>query len=276
MRRGRSGQILIVTFWMIGLVSVAVGALMMRSTHEARLSRMPLESVQREAIAEAAVQQAIALLHRDEDAAVDHLGESWATGDEGGRPVLEDIAVGSGLFTAELIDEGRKLHLNTSSAEVLQRLIEAVNVAGINAQQIAEAIIDWRTPSDPEGPVCAGQDPSCHNGLLDSVDELRLVPGMTPELFEAIAPYVTIYGSSLPNVNTADPVVLRAWGLTDAQVDEIVSRRQTQPFDAYPGLSVQSTAFTVSVEAWLPTSSLRTRLQAVIDRDGHILAWFPQ
>jgi type II secretory pathway component PulK len=146
----------------------------------------------------------------------------------------------------------------------------------VNAWQVAEAVIDWRTAANPETGVCAGQNPPCHDGPLASVDELRLVPGMTPELFSAIAPYVTIYGGPLPNVNTADPRVLRAWGLPDAQVDEIVTRRQTQPFDAYPGLSVQSTAFTVSVEAWLPTSSLRTRLQAVIDRDGHILAWSPQ
>jgi len=277
MRRGRSGQMLIVTFWMIGLVSVAVGALMMRSTHEARLSRIPLESVQREAIAEAAVQQAIALLQRDEDAAVDHLGESWATGEEEGRPVLEDIAVGSGLFTADLIDEGRKLHLNTSGAEMLQRLIEAVNVAGINSQQIAEAIIDWRTLSDPEGPVCAGQDPPCHNDLLASVDELRLVPGMTPELFDALVPYVTVYGGPASNVNTADPLVLRAWDIPEEQVGKIVTQRQSPPFTtSYPGLSAQSTAFTVMVEAWIPTLSLRTRLHAVIDRDGNILAWLPQ
>ena len=276
MMRRRSGQILVVVFWMLGIVSLTVGAVVMRSGHEARLSRFPLETIQREAIAEAAVQQAIALLKRDEDAAVDHLGESWATGEEAGEAVLDNIPVGPGFFTAALIDEGRKLHLNTSTADALKRLIEAVNVAGVNAQQIAEAIIDWRTATDPETGVCAGQNPACHNGPLASVDELRLVPGMTPELFDALAPYVTIYGEPLPNVNTSDPWVLRAWGLTDAQVDEIVTRRQTQPLNAYPELGVQSTAFTVSVEAWFAASSLRTRLHAVIDRDGNILSWLPQ
>lgn len=275
MTRHHAGQVLVVTLWMIGLVSLAVGAVTAWSTHEARLSRFPLEALQREAIVEAGVQQAIAVLARDETDA-DHLGEAWATGEETGEPVLTEVPAGPGIFTAELTDEARKLNVNTSSAEALRRLIEAVNVAGVNAQQIAEAILDWRTADNPEAGVCVGQDPPCHNGPLASVDELRLVPGMTPELFDALAPYVTVYGGPTPNVNTADPIVLRAWGLTDAQVGEIVTQRQTQPFDAYPGLSVQSTVFTVSVEAWLTTSSLRTRVHAVIDRDGNILAWLPQ
>ena len=272
----RRGQVLIVTFWMIALVSVATGVLMMRATHEARLSRIPLEVVQREAIVQAAVQQAIALLQRDEDLAVDHLGESWATGEEGGQPVLEHIAVGPGIFTAGLIDEERKINLRHASTGVLARLIGLVGPPETDPQELAEAIRDWRTADEPEIGVCA-EPQRCHNGLFDSVDELRLVPGMTPELFDALVPYVTVYGGPASNVNTADPLVLRAWDIPEEQVGKIVTQRQSPPFTtSYPGLSAQSTAFTVMVEAWIPTLSLRTRLHAVIDRDGNILAWLPQ
>ena len=285
----QSGQILVVVFWMLGIVSLTVGAVVMRSGHEARLSRIPLEAIQRKAIAEAAVQQAIALLQRD-DVEIDHLGEAWATGEEAGVQVLADIPVGNGMFrvgvpredggfAAGLIDEGRKLHLNTSAADVLKRLIEAVNIAGVNAQEIADAIINWCTPNDPETGICLGRQPPCHNGPLSSVDELRLVPGMTPELFDALAPYVTVYplGGAAVNINTAPAIVLDALECAGAQ---LVAQRQVNdppiPSGSCGGTTSMSEAFTVPVEAWLTTSSLRTRLHAVIDRDGNILSWLPQ
>lgn len=286
MIRYRSGQLLVVTLWMVGIVSLAVGAVVMGSGHEARLSRIPLEIVQREAVADAAVQQALALL-RGDDADTDHLQEAWATGEEAGAQVLADISVGNGMFrvgvpredggfTVGLIDEERKINLRQASTAVLGRLIGFVGRPEADSQELAEAIRNWRTADEPEIGVCA-EPQRCHNGLLDSVDELRLVPGMTLELFDALAPYVTVYGGPAPNVNTADPLVLRAWGIPDAQVDEIVTQRQTQPFNnPYLGLSAQSTTFTVPVEAWIPPSSLRARVHAVIDRDGNILSWIPQ
>ncbi|MDP3704136.1 MAG: type II secretion system protein GspK [Candidatus Omnitrophota bacterium] len=277
----RSGQMLVITLWMIGIVSLAVGAVTTWSTHEMRLSRFPLEALQREAIAQAAVAQAIAVLTRDE-AVADHLQEPWATGDEAGQPVLSNILVGSGVFTAELLDEQRKVHLNTSTEEVLRRLIEAVNVPGVNVRQIAEAIIDWRTASNPETGVCAGQNPPCHDGPLASVDELRLVPGMTPELFDALAPYVTVYplAGAPVNINTAPAIVLDALNCPGGGDDLVAQREAAAPPvldpSACAGTGTQSTIFTVSVEAIVPPSSLTTRVRAVIDRNGHILAWLPQ
>jgi len=277
MMRCRSGQVLVVTFWMIGLVSLTVGAIVMRSGHEARLSRFPLESLQREAIAQAAIQQAIALIQRDEDAAVDHLGESWATGEEAGQHGLAHIPGGAATFA--VVDEGRKIHLNVASADILQRLINSVGAHGSNPQAVADAVVDWRTASNPEGPACADRQPPCHNGLLASVDELRLVPGMTPELFDALVPYVTVHpltGASV-NINTAPAKVLDAMGCLQPGTVLVAQREAANPPvlepSECPGTGETSLAFTVMVEAWLPTSSLRTRLQAVIDRDGKILSW---
>lgn len=56
------------------------------------------------------------------------------------------------------------------------------------------------------------------NGPLDTVDEIRYLPGMTDELFEAVKPYLTVYpvstGTGIPddgvNVNAASVEVLYA------------------------------------------------------------------
>lgn len=271
------GQMLLIVLWVMGLVSVAIGTLAVRSTHELRLGQFPLAVVQRRAIAQAAVQQAVQIIQQDtqEHPEVDTLDEPWATGrDAEDRPLFEQIAVGDGAFFASMIDEERKMNLNTATVEQLARLAGLVTTDA-DAQQIASAIVDWR--DEPVGEPCQAAEPPCHNGAFASVDELRLLSGMTPQLFEALAPYVTVYGSGVVNANTASAVVLTAMGYAG---EDLVRDRATQSFDAsHPppfGLGVTSTAFLVPVEAKLERASGRTRLQAVIDRQGRILSWLPQ
>ena len=287
-----SGQMLIIVLWVMGLTSLAIGALTVRSTHELRLARIPLESVQRRAIAQAALQQAIRVIQQDTQGtpAVDTLQDAWATGVEPStnQQILQDVAVGSGRFSVGarsgeefhvgMIDESRKLDLNKAGQDQLQRLIISVDAGGSSdAGKITQAILDWR--DEPVGESCNKDQLGyeCHNGPFDSVDELRLVPGMTPTLFDALEPYVTIYGSDAVNVNTAEPLVLKAAGLDDSQIDTILQQRDAkQPITSYPGWSVNSHAFTVPVESEVEHAAGRTRVQAVIDRDGRVLAWSPQ
>ena len=272
---------LIVALWVMGLVSVAIGALAARSTHEVRLGRFPLETLQRRAIAQAGLEQAIRVIQQDtqDRPRIDSLQESWATGrDTANATLFEHMSVGEGVFSVGdieeatfipgLIDEERKLSLNTAAPEHLRRLIELVHPDGVDAQAIAAAIVDWR--DEPVGPSCEGLNPPCHNGSFDSVDELRAVPGMTPTLFAAMEPYVTVYGSGAVNVNTASAVVLNAMGYPG---EELVERRKTQPFESYAGLAVTSSAFTVPVKSELAHGFGLFHLRAVIDRTGKILAW---
>lgn len=281
----RRGQMLLVVLWVMGCVSVAAGALSVRSTHELRLGRIPLASLQRKAMAEAGLHYAFGMVAQDtaESPSLDTLQEPWATGlDADGKPMCERIRVGEGtfsigrwdqaLFVPGLIDEERKLNLNTAPPEQLSRLIGLVASGDADPEPVAQAVADWR--DEAEGATCQGASPACHNGPFDSVDELRLVPGLTPELFAALQPYVTVYGHGTVNVNTASSAVLSAVGCDAAA---ILQERATTPFTAPPpdcgGAAVVSTAFTVNVEAELSGVPGVRRAQAVIDRDGHILWW---
>ena len=294
--RTQNGQSLILVLWIMGLAGLAIGALTMRATHELRLGQVPQHALQRAAIAQAAVHQAIAVLQHD-DPASDHLDETWATGvdEDTQQQLLLEVLVGAGGFSVGvraadglrvgMIDEERKLHLNTTALGRLQRLIELVAFGEADAERITQAIGDWR--DEPAGPLCAGASPACHNGPFETVDELRLVPGMTPQLFAALEPYVTVYGTGAVNANTATAIVLTAMGYDG---DAVVAQRATQVFDAAnpppPGLVTTSSAFTIPAESVLTDGTDRAHLSAVIDRAGCelnapeqsrcILAWLPQ
>jgi general secretion pathway protein K len=245
--------------WAMGLVALSVGAVSERMTHQLRMSRLATDQLQRSIKAHAALSQAMALLTTD-DPAVDDLHEPWATALEA---------------STTLVDESRKLNLNTASVEALTRLITQIQPdPQLDAAGIAGMLADWRDA--PEGSFCDGRSPACHNAPLNTVDELRLVPGMTPALFDACAPYVTIYGDGRINLNTADPIVLSAVGLTAPQVATILQQRALQPYAAIPqGLpdgccGVSSTQFEAQILATLPPASTSTRLRAVFDRSGTI------
>jgi len=279
------GQMLLVVLWAMGLVSLGVGGVAMYSAHELRLGRIPLQQLQRRAAAQAAVYQAIRIVQQDtqDTPAIDTFQEPWATGRSAtDTELFQHIPVGEGAFSIGydeqgvwvpgLIDEERKLNLNTASPDQLKRLIELVLPGEADAQTVANAIIDWRTPGEPVGAPCQGSTPPCHKGSFESLDEVRLVPGISAELYTAMKPYVTIYGTGAVNVNTAPAIVLNALGCPG---ESLVQQRQPDahgPFPSPPadcsGGTVTSTVFTVPVIAEVHNATGSFHLHAVIDRSG--------
>ncbi len=83
------------------------------------------------------------------------------------------------------VDEGSKLNLNTATAEMLERL----PLPGMTPE-IAAAIVDWRDedsevePGGAESETYSLKNPpyECKNGPFETVEELRLVHGVTWEL----------------------------------------------------------------------------------------------
>jgi type II secretory pathway component PulK len=82
-----------------------------------------------------------------------------------------------------LVDEASKLNLNTATLEMLEALPRMT-------PDLAAAIIDWRdadskvTPGGAEDETYLRKNPPyrCKNAPFESVDELRLVEGATPDI----------------------------------------------------------------------------------------------
>jgi type II secretory pathway component PulK len=82
-----------------------------------------------------------------------------------------------------IVDESGKLNLNSASSEELQMLPNM-------QQNVADAIVDWRTPEQTatgdgakSGTYEGLPEPyDCKDAPFETVDELRLVYGMTPQI----------------------------------------------------------------------------------------------
>jgi len=170
-----------------------------------------------------------------------------------GNPVLR-FTFPSGQAWVEVVPETAKLNINLASPSDLVRLVAAMGVDFGRAEQIAAAIVDWRTPSGPTGFDAFYQSliPSfrSRHASFEETEELLLLRGMTPELYyggydhdaagrlvprAGLRDCISVFGSKgAIDVNTARPAVLVAIGLSPPAAAAIVARRQAQPFQS-PG-----------------------------------------
>ena len=239
----RTGSVLILVVWTICLLSVLAVALGSRCAFALGLTDRLEQQLRASYIAAAGVQQAAINLKSDENPSIDGINDVWANNS---NEFLEH-PFGGGTFTvgvseaapskhrrAGLIDQERFINLNTATPEMLKQLVQGVSgIKSLDAATIAESIVDWRDkdkealPSGAEEFYYLDLNPAyeCKDSPFESVEELLLVRGVTPEVFKRIRPYVTVYGSGAVNLNTADATVLQALGLSTLGVKGILAYR---------------------------------------------------
>jgi general secretion pathway protein K len=160
---------------------------------------------------------------------------------------IQKYAIGDGLLTAQIEDERSKFNLNdlaaagdpTARKVKILRVKRLFELLQINPD-LVDAIVDWVDSDDVPEPVGAetlyyqSLRPAYRaaNAPFQTVREIRLIKGMTPEIVDKLSRYVTVYpqdGDSRVNINTADILVLQALDrrITQAMAGEIV---QSRPF----------------------------------------------
>jgi type II secretory pathway component PulK len=115
-------------------------------------------------------------------------------------------------------DAGLRLNINHASEDMLRQFFAlGMRLDYAWADRLTQAMLDWRDEDDlprvngaeRDEYLSAGAAVLPPNQPFADVDELRYVMGMTPELFAAIRPYMTVAGSGRINVNAApEPVLL--------------------------------------------------------------------
>lgn len=191
----------------------------------------------------------------------DDLSEQWSQQlppyalDEGGWLVgrLEDL---QGRFNLNSVagkaPDGRRF---TAAQEQFVRLLMTPEEPAVSEQDailITEALMDWldvdREPREfgAEDDYYYDMTPSYRaaNSNLLSVSELRLVAYMTPEIFGAIAPYLTVWGDpGKINIHTAPAAVLRSINSTGqlqplsvGEAEQLLEMRGEEGFESVQAL----------------------------------------
>lgn len=332
------GSILILTIWMIALLSfftLAVG-------YAVRQKLKVVENIENRnelrLAAEAGVKAAMAVLDRKDESTpifFDALNQDWSR-----NPAeLEKGALGKAFYSVRkgpvietetvempetdmfgVVDEESKLNIALQNSPVaLKRLVQMVlDLDQEESTALAESIIDWQDNDDHT--FSSGAERKYYERLKPSyipkdqpvevLEELLWVKGMSPEILDALRPYVTVHGSGNLNINTASEPVLYAVGIPEHLVDLIISFRQgadqedgteddgvfsqestiVSTLDSFTTLSeddknfmtqmvqtgqlrVSSAYFRIRTEAYLPNKSMRFAVECIYERYGRIVFW---
>lgn len=245
-RRQQSGIILIVVLWVLVILSMVTMGLGRRAAIELELTKFSMRQVKLRHVAMAGVQYAIHHIHeRSKQEGGDKGDTKYQCGfvlQEGRRPqeIFKDVPMPEGSFSIVFnvdgegdgterygfTDEGSRININQLGPfeyGIFQNLLEDVGVEAEVAKYIASALIDWRDENQEVFNVTYGAEQDyysslerpypCKDGPFDSIEELLLVRGMTPDIFNRIKPYVTVFSSNMKltlNLNTAPRPCLKA------------------------------------------------------------------
>jgi type II secretory pathway component PulK len=186
------------------------------------------------------------------------------------RPIV--IEREGARFAVTFRDARGVLSVNSASEEEIARLLRAHDIDPPLNQRIAQELADYRDEDDfvrergAERPDYTRRGLTPRNAPLETIDELRYLPSMTPEIFERIRGDLCIGGDGRIHVQSAPPEVLRAVeGVTPAGVERLLSRRAEEaPMTREDLEDALSPASLAAIDRFRLTPS--TRLIAVVRR----------
>lgn len=212
--RGRpareAGVALIIVLWAIVLLMFVVAHIEAAGRSEAQLGLNLRRAAALQAQADGAI--AIAAFHL-----LDHSAAHWPANGQvhmiriPGRGITRAIRIA-------MIDQSGRIDLNSAPPALLQALIAETGVNPARAGAIARAIAEWRAPNGNSGAEraiaakyrAAGRSFGPPGAPFESLDELALVKGVSPQLAVALHPDLTVLDRGRTNLAFANAAVKRA------------------------------------------------------------------
>ena len=254
MRRAERGFALLIVLWAVALLSLLTTELTSTGRSELMVAANIRNAAMAEAAADGLIYQTIVRLMSDTAA------------ERGVDGLARSMLVPAGRATVRVTSLAGKVNPNTASEDLLNALLQEVGVAPARATNLAAAIADWRTPGRQARPHGAKTPQYQQAGLaytppgnpFETVDELGLVLGMTPDVLARLRPHLTVFYPG--ETAAADPVVVAALKLAQ-QLDDAVPLEGTEPDSVYAEITVALAA---------PDGAAATRTAIVLAGHNHL------
>jgi general secretion pathway protein K len=227
--RREKGMVLLLVLVVVALLSALVTEFAFSTLVNMRLTETFRDSTKAYYLAKGGIQAGRMMLQEDKRLdglktnPFDAKSEFW------GQGLITNYPVGGGAVTVDIEDLDGRLDLNglvnmdnpqTVSVDRVFRLFDGLGLP--DAAELTADLIDWidsgdtpytmirtdgrniRTDGAEDGYYMHLAQPyHCKNAPLDSLDELAMVRGFTPEVIRTIRPYICVRGSEKININSA-------------------------------------------------------------------------
>ena len=256
-RRAR-GIALVLVLWAVTLLTVIASSFAYTSRTETLLARNQATAVRAQVLADAGIERALYELYKP---LTDP--QRWKTDGRTYPWAFDGVTV-----RIMIRDESAKINLNRAPEALIQGLLRNAGLNDEEVARLADAIADWRDPDDfrrANGAEArdyedAGRNYTPANGAFETIDDLRLVLNMTPEVYKKISGSLTVHSARTGfNSLTAAPEVLYA--IPEVNRDAVAqyiaqrerARKEGQPLvpfaPALPYSSVNNAVYNIVAEA---------------------------
>ncbi len=252
-RGGREGAALIVSVWVILILTLLISSMAFDMQVEANVAAFQRKRTKSQYLARAGMEWTMAVLSRkvtetmdeelvlepnqDEQLVVASINLSRGVGVAGIEKTL-----GDGKFIIDIVPEESRRNVNTLSEEDWEEILDQAGVENTRWSDLIHCFMDWIDEDDNYRLHGAESDDVFYksakyevkNAPLDTVDELLMIKGFEPALlyggpsqddenvvYAGIAGWLTTWGDGKVNINTASREVL----LTLPNIEEDVIDR---------------------------------------------------
>lgn len=225
--KNNRGSLLVITLWLITLLSVFAVAVARYVSVELRLTRTRIARAQARSWVRGGVYLAMQQLAEDATSSYDWVGDRWSAvaGDTAAVPSPQAFALptvasreAGSVMSVQITDEERRLDVNAASFQTLSNLLQSSEAA----QSIRDDI-----DADAESPL---EEPLYYpkNSPIAAIEELVDLPNVGTAWMRW-QPYLTSFvasaGVPTVNINTAGREVLTALGAEPSVVDALIAAR---------------------------------------------------
>jgi len=314
--RGDRGFALISVLWILVLLTAMVAEFAYSMRTEVNITRNFKEATQAYYIAHSGLTRSVVEVLRQTDRTSNQENGGEVAGDRVWRVnvVIPPQGFGTGEFTVRIDNVAGLIDLNTASEKLLRLMVNTLDIGDREKDVIVDSILDWRDSDDFHRLNGAenkyyqslANPYGCKSAPFDSVEELVLVRGMSPELLtKSLRSIITVIPDSKANlsgkgrskrsgartnpgqinINAAPQRLLEALPqITPQQVQSLVDYRADRDFSSvaevrdligtetfsaispYITLSL-SPYYTIRAEGRVTGSSVRQIIQAMVQID---------
>lgn len=286
-RQRQEGVVIVVALFFVAIAVTLAYFMMARLERDTRRTTLLLRDTQAELLAEGSIAWA-------QEQLLKNLAEQKPNQPIDMLPMRSPVNEVNGFKVSSTIyDAQSRLNINNQNVEPeLKRLIQLVapEITEQQADEIVLAVVDWVSPVQRQNEYSKyyqGLSPpysAAHHPMV-SVSELQLVRGITPALYQKLAPYIIALPTVTPvNIRTAMAPVLAALSTTmtldtGAELEKIRTQTVIPTIDAFLKLdivknhamppekvTVQSQYFLVESEVTIENQ--RVVLYTLLDRSG--------
>lgn len=219
----KRGQALIVSLWILLMLTVITISIAHRTSIALRLNCYQRDRRKAVYLAKAGINRAIKIIESDTNT-YDALGELWANNEEAFKKIVLDekgseFAAVSYQDSKEdsepetiygVIDEERRLNINTASEELLLTLLKESGIDQAEVENKVNNLLIWRGDKADDTKIYESLGYPPKGNKFSNLEELKLVKDITYDDYQRLRDSITVYGEGRVNINTASSNVLTA------------------------------------------------------------------